>query len=255
MFKMKKTVFLVFVLIFLTACSGISQTSKPSGTPDGVRISFLDLQPRSELRVGETFDIGLELENTADCNVQGQVCVRDLFTSSISGVQDQCQEFELRKKDITADSKKIYFTDNVYNSAIGDLKSTIIATASYSCNVQLNPQLCIKSSIDDESFCKNRETLSQNTLGLKTAPITITQIDKLLIPQSNNVKMEVTLHLRKMSEGELEGPLGIALTYEGHGNLQCRDIDNLLWEEQATETLIKCAIPFNVQDVEDHPLI
>src|SRR3989344_6862037 len=252
---MKKTIILVALLIFLTACTGLNSRSTTSGTPDGIKISFLELQPRDELRIGETFDIGLEIENKADCDVAGQVCIRDLFTSSISGVQDQCQEFELRKKDITADSKKIYFTDNVYNSAIGDLKSTIIATASYSCNVQLNPQLCIKSSIDDESFCKNRETLSQNTLGLKTAPITITQIDKLLIPQSNNVKMEVTLHLRKMSEGELEGPLGIALTYEGHGNLQCRNIDNLLWEEKDTEKIIKCEIPLNVKDVEDNPLI
>ena len=255
MFKMKKTVFLVFVLIFLTACSGISQTSKTSGTPDGVRISFLDLQPRSELRVGETFDIGLELENTADCNVQGQVCVRDLFASSISGVQDQCQEFDLRKKDITTDSKKFYFTDNVYDTNLGNLRSTIIADASYSCHIELNPQLCVKSSIDDESLCKNRETLSQNTLGLKTAPVTITQIEKLLIPQSNSIKMEITLHLRKMANGNLQGPLGIILNYEGYGNLRCRDLENLEWDDRDTEKIIKCEISLNVRDVEDNPLI
>jgi len=255
MFKMKKTVFLVFVLIFLTACSGISQTSKTSGTPDGVRISFLDLQPRSELRVGETFDIGLELENTADCNVQGQVCVRDLFASSISGVQDQCQEFDLRKKDITTDSKKFYFTDNVYDTNLGNLRSTIIADASYSCHIELNPQLCVKSSIDDESLCKNRETLSQNTLGLKTAPVTITQIEKLLIPQSNSIKMEITLHLRKMANGNLQGPLGIILNYEGYGNLRCRDLENLEWDDRDTEKIIKCEISLNVGDVEDNPLI
>jgi len=255
MFKMKKTVFLVFVLIFLTACSGISQTSKTSGTPDGVRISFLDLQPRSELRVGETFDIGLELENTADCNVQGQVCVRDLFASSISGVRDQCKEFDLRKKDITTDSKKFYFTDNVYDTNLGNLRSTIIADASYSCHIELNPQLCVKSSIDDESLCKNRETLSQNTLGLKTAPVTITQIEKLLIPQSNSIKMEITLHLRKMANGNLQGPLGIILNYEGYGNLRCRDLENLEWDDRDTEKIIKCEISLNVRDVEDNPLI
>jgi hypothetical protein len=252
---MKKTMILVALLIFLTACSGINTRNTTSGTPDGIKISFLELQPRDELRIGETFDVGLELENKADCDIYGQICVRDLFTSSISGVQDQCQEFELRKKDITTDSKKVYFTDNSYNTAIGDLKSTIIATATYSCNIQLNPQLCVKSSIGDESLCKNMETLSQNTLGLKTAPITITQIDKLLIPQSNNVKMEVTLHLRKMSEGNIEGPLGIILNYEGYGNLQCRDLDKLKWEEKDTEKIIKCEIPLNVKDVEDNPLI
>jgi len=251
---MNKTIFLAIVLIFLTACNGTNQSTS-SGTPDGVKISFLELQPRSELRIGETFDIGLELENRADCNVQGQICVRDLFTSSISGVQDQCQEFELSKKDITIDSKKFYFTDNAYNVEIGDLRSTIFATATYSCNIQLNPQLCIKPSIEDESFCKNRETLSQNTLGLKSAPITITQIEKLLIPQSNNIKMEVTLHLRKMAIGNIEGPLGISLNYEGYGSLQCRDLDKLEWEEKDTEKIIKCEIPLNVKDIEDNPLI
>ena len=92
-------------------------------------------------------------------------------------------------------------------------------------------------------------------MGLKTAPVTITQIEKLLIPQSNSIKMEITLHLRKMANGNLQGPLGIILNYEGYGNLRCRDLENLEWDDRDTEKIIKCEISLNVRDVEDNPLI
>ena len=52
---MKKIIIALF-LVFLTACSGASQ-QKGSGTPDGLHISFLEFQPRSELKESEYFDV------------------------------------------------------------------------------------------------------------------------------------------------------------------------------------------------------
>jgi hypothetical protein len=250
---MKKIIILI-VLLFLTACTATSQTGKGSGTPEGVHITFLELQPRNELREGELFDIGLKLENKAECDIQGRICVRDTFAESISGVQDDCQSFELRKKeDNIVDSKNIYFQNNIYDSISGDLTSTIIAKAEYSCLITLTPQVCIKPNLEDENTCKTKETLSSSTLGLKSAPITVISIEKQLIPQANGVKLEVTIHLRKMVEGTSNN-FNINVEYEGYGPLTCRNLDRLNFKTN-TENIINCEISLNVNDIEQNPLV
>lgn len=251
---MKKIIIILALLILTTACSGISQQSgKGSGTPDGLHITFLESQPRSELREREYFDIGLKLENKAECDIKGELCVRDTLASSISGIQDNCQSFELRKKENNIiDSQNIYFQDNVYESIVGDLIPTIIAKAQYSCSIQLTPQVCVKPNLEDESICKTKETLSTSTLGLRSAPITVSSIDKLIIPQRDGIKLEVKIHLKKMSKGESEN-FNINVEYEGYGLLSCRDLDRLDFKKN-TENIINCEMPLNVEDIEDNPL-
>ena len=250
---MKKIIIIAIFLIFLTACS-TSQQGRGSGTPDGLHITFLEFQPRSELRQNEYFDVGLKLENKAECDIEGDVCIRDTLAPSISGVQSDCQQFELRKKEGNIiDSQNIYFQDNVYESTVGDLTSTITAKAQYSCSIQLTPQVCVKPNLEDEKTCKTRETLSQSTLGLKSAPITVSSIDKQLIPQREGINLEVAIHLKKMSEGSSDN-FNINVEYEGYGSLTCRNIDRLDFKTN-TENVINCGISLNVADIEENPLI
>ncbi len=248
---MKKIIIVLF-LVFLTACSASNQ-GKGSGTPDGLRMSFLELQPRSELKESEYFDIGLKLENKAECDIKGEICVRDTLAESLSGVRDDCQSFELRKKDGNImDSENIYFNDNTYENPSGDLISTIIAKSRYSCSIQLTPQLCVKPNLEDENICKTRENLQSSTLGLKSAPITVSSIEKTLIPQRDGIKLEVAIHIRKMSTGSSEN-FNINVEYEGYGPLNCRNLDRLNLKEN-TENVINCEISLNVQDIEENPL-
>ena len=250
--NMRKIIMTLLLLIFLTACS-TAQQGRGSGTPDGLHILFIEFQPRSELKQDEYFDIGLKLENRAECQVEGEVCIRDTFAESISGVRNDCQSFELMEKDGgIIDTENIYFQDNVYTNPSADLKSTIIAKAMYSCSIQLTPQICVKPDLEDEKTCKIRETLSQSTLGLKQAPITVASIDKTLIPQKDGINLEVAIHLRKMNEGSPRD-FNINVEYEGYGPLACRDADRLDFSTN-TENIINCKIPTNVQDIEENPL-
>src|SRR3989344_102792 len=255
---MKKIIIILIasVLIFLTACSTSLKQGKGSGIPDGLHITFLESQPRPELRQNEYFDVGLKMENKAECDIQGDICIRDTLAPSISGINDDCQSFELRKKeDNVIDSQNIYFQDNVYESAVGDLTSTIIVKSQYSCSIQLTPQVCVKPNLDDEKTCKTRETLSSSTIGFKSAPITVTSIDKQLIPQRDGTKLEAAIHLRKMPEGDSDANnFGISIEYEGYGLLTCRNLDRLNFKT-STENVINCEIPLNVADIEENPLI
>jgi len=250
---MKYKLIIVFViLMILTACS-TNNGGNGSGTPDGLHISFMEFQPRNELRQNEFFDIGLNLENRAECGIKGELCIRDTLAESISGVQDECQTFELRKKEGgLVDSKKFYFTDNVYESAAGDLTSTIIARAQYSCSIQITPQLCVKPNLEEENVCKTKETIGASTLGLKPAPITVTSIEKTLIPQKDSTKLDVAIHVKKMPEGS---PIhfNVNVEYEGYGPMECRNLERLDFRTN-TESIINCEISLNVGDVEDNPL-
>src|SRR3989344_244045 len=251
---MKKIIIVLFAvfLVFLVACS-TTQQGKGSGTPDGLKMSFIEFQPRSELKQSEYFDIGLKLENKAECDINGEICVRDTFAESLSGVQNDCMSFQLRKKEGNIiDSENIYFSDNSYVNPSGDLTSTIIAKAGYSCSIQLTPQLCVKPDLEDEKTCKIRETLQASTLGLKSAPITVTSIDKVLIPQKDGIKLEVAIHLKKMQKGSSEN-FNIYAEYEGYGPLNCRNLDRLNFKTN-TENVINCDIQLNVQDIEENPL-
>tara|TARA_Y100000310_G_C20674675_1_gene812293 strand:+ start:1318 stop:2148 length:831 start_codon:yes stop_codon:yes gene_type:complete len=249
----KKIIFILVILTFLTACSGSSQQGSGSGNPDGLHITFLEFQPRDNLKENEVFDIGLRLENKAECNIEGEVCIRDTLSESLSGVQDSCQSFSLRKKeDSNIDSENIYFQDNLYEFLSGDLRSTIIAKSEYSCSIQLTPQLCVKPNIEDEGICKTKETISSSALGLKQAPITVSKIEKVLIPQRDGMKLEVAIHLKKMSEGESNN-FNIGVEYEGHGVLNCRNLDRLDFKKN-TENIINCEIPVSIVDIEENPL-
>lgn len=237
--------------MFLTACSGVSQQGG-TGTPDGLHITFLESQPRENLKENEIFDVGLKLENKAECDIKGEICIRDIRAESISGVQDSCQSFELRKKeDNNIDSENIYFQDNSYTSLSGDINTNIITKAEYSCSIQLTPQVCVKPNIEDEDICKTKEKIS-STLGLKKAPITVSSIDKILIPQRDGMRLEVAINLKKMSEGESNN-FNIGVEYEGHGILNCRNLDRLDFKKN-TENIINCEIPVDIVDIEENPL-
>jgi len=250
---MKIIIIIVCLLTILTACSPSQQSERGSGTPDGLHISFLEFQPRSELMENEYFDIGLKLENKAECEVKGELCISDSLAESISGIQDDCKQFELRKKeDNIIDSKNIYFQDNGYVSVSGDLISEITAKAEYSCSIQLTPQICIKPSIEDETICKTKETLTSSTLGLKQAPITVSKIDKTIIQTREGTKLSIAINLRKMSKGE-PNKFNINVEYEGYGPLTCRNIERLNFKTN-TENIINCEISLNVEDIENNPL-
>ena len=250
---MKKIITILILLVFLTACNSLTQQGKSTGTPQGLEITFLEFQPREEIRQNEYFDVGLNLINNAECDIAGEICIRDSLAESISGIEDSCQSFSLRKKENNqVDSREVYFTDNVYASISGNLISNIITRAEYSCSIQLVPQVCVKPDIGEENLCKTRETLSSSTLGLKSAPITVTSIDKLLIKQRDGMKLETVIHLRKMSEGGSES-FSINVEYEGHGQLNCKNLDRISFKTN-TENVINCEIPINVGDIEENPL-
>ncbi len=267
--KMKKVIVLIFlVLLFISGCQGTNKTGLGS-EPNGLDIKFLNLQPRDNLKEDESFNIGLELTNNAECDINnGEICVEDTLSGSWGGVEKRCASFNLNKVEVVNNRIRLDkivirdFRDFVYSNLERDLYTNIIAKAVYNCNVVLGPQLCVKSQIEDESEdCKAEETIGGNTLGFRVAPVSIYQIDKSLVPEYDGVRLNVALHLKKMSEGNLvdeEGSMSLKINveYQGYGELICDEVEEgvYYWKDDDTEKIINCNRLLENIDYVENPL-
>ncbi|MCD4666442.1 hypothetical protein K8R47_01380 [archaeon] len=263
---MKKVlILLIFLVLFVYGCS-------PGGRglatgPEGLDITFLDLQPPGEVREDQQFNIGLNLINNAECDISGEICVKGTLTG-FEGLTEDCKPFNLAKAEeknnvADFDSDQLYFTSIGYSGLTRDLSTTVIAEANYNCHVVMGPQLCIKSVLgEDEQECPSTETISWNRLNSKVAPVTVTKVVKTLSPESSGVRLDATITLKKMRAGEIvsefdEGDyVNIDVSLGGYGILDCDDVESnvLEWDDDDTEKVINCNIFLGQVDYLEIPL-
>jgi len=244
---MKKIIFLMILLLFITACASTNQDGFTKATPKGLDINIL--QPTEKgVWEGVGFSPLLTVENNADCDISGgNLRVRDLLSDDRNAVKEN-SPLDLN----TGEKETKVFSESMYGDVstdFTDLNVNFLAEAEYSCSLHLEPQICARSFFADdegEVLCKERETI---TRGLMSAPITITSIRKELIwPGSASVSLDLKIHLEKMSKGNLVGDLNINLNF-GSGVVSCRDLNDFKWESGVTEKDINCEILLN--DIED----
>ena len=283
---MRKTILILFLLfaglIFVISCQGGGPGFPGSGngkggsyfggTPNGLEIKFLNLQPPDILREGQDFTVALELTNNGQCDAIGQICVRDALSDIFGGIQDNCQEMNLKAIEningqIVKDSRTFYFRGNSYNNIGRELSTQILAKTSYKCEFVSGPQLCVKSVIgENENLCKSIESISGKELKARSAPITISKVDKELVPEANGVRLIATITLSKMSKGQLKAekevdftkgsPMFISVEYSGFGEMKCSELEgNLLyWKSKDTSKIVQCELELGKIDLIQNPL-
>jgi len=202
-----------FVLLIINGCAGLtSRTGSDgplTGSPNGVEIKFLPEQPPLELFEGSDVIVGLELENNAACDAIGSVCINDLAPSSRGGVIEPiCNSLNIAGAR-TENNKPSIEKDEFYTripSYTGidrpeGLPVTLEAIATYNCKIIAGPQLCVKSTIGQDTSCPNAETITGTRLRASVGPITITEIKKTFAPESGGVRLVTDITLSKMNQG------------------------------------------------------
>ena len=286
---MKKTLLFIIVLLFITGCNGISRSSSSNvlgGEADGVRIEFLAPEKifgDYHVEEGKPFDVIIELENNAECDVNGNLKIRDF--ENINGIPDADRQFSLPKNDaerLRPYTDEIFFGGNNYDNVEKYLASaTLEATVTYGCRIVISPQLCVRPKDEDESSCDIEETISGKVGGLKTAPITVTKIKKKY--NYNTKKLSVEIYLDKMGDnvngvigygkpvsymddidGERKYGVPITVSYGSYGFMDCDHMDNYFYvwqyadnqlQQGKTENVIKCDIYLsNINYVEKNDL-
>ncbi len=254
---------------------GKKSTSYFGGKADGLEIKFLNLQPPEILREEQDFTIGLELVNNGQCDVNGQLCVRDALSDVFGGVQDSCQDINLKAIEdvngqIIKDSRNLYFRTNSYHDIGRELNTQILAKAVYHCDFVSGPQLCVKPVIEEnENLCKSMESISGKELKARSAPITISKVDKEIVPESNGVRLIATITLNKMSKGQASfgtdsgnadfnkgSPIFIGVEYQGFGEMRCNGLEGniLYWKSKDTNKIVQCELELEQIDLIENPL-
>ena len=289
---MKKVILVLFSVMGLFLIAGCQESGNDSGgwsfpgsggkggsssyfggNPDGISIKFLNLQPPDVLREGQDFTVALEIVNNAQCSTSGQICVRDALSDIFGGLQDNCQDINLKGVEnvngqIIKDSKILFFRGNSYADIKRELNTQIIAKAVYSCEIISGPQLCIKPLIgENENLCKSTESISGKSLKAKSAPITITKVDKEIIPEQGGIRLLATITLTKMSKGQLKtdignfdadkgSPLSMSVEYAGFGEMKCNSLDGntLYWKPKDATKTVQCELELGQIDLIENPL-
>ena len=277
---MKKEHFILLILIltiFITGCNGSSFLG--SG-PNGVQILFI--QPESTITSrgideGSSVPIELELTNYAECNIIGTLCVKDTLSDVYGGISEQCkninfEESRTNNNKLELDKQTYIFTSQPYTNLFKDQETNLQATAKYSCDIIVGPKrVCTQSPFEnDETKCKNFETISGSALSSRVAPITVGSIDKqLFLSGDNDIKLKTAITFKKMSKGKVSiqnenqesnlkgNPIKIDVDYAG-SQMTCtgRDYKDgiLSWKSSDTEKIINCEILLNTRELQENPL-
>jgi len=278
-----KKLLLLFLLILIVGCgqAGPRQGEKLTGAPDGLNIEFLQLQPPAIIREGQDINVGLKVTNKGVCEISSQICVTDTLSSVWAGIDEQCQSLTLKGISLAGgrvnrDSTELRFNFEPYRNLDRELSTTVVAKSRYNCDVLAGPQLCVKNLVgENEKQCSSFETVTGDNLKATIAPITLSKVDKQLVPQGGGVNLITDITLKKMAQGEIAGDLDqsvvnergetIALRYVpvrieadyGGYTMQCNNVEDgiFLWNKENTEETINCELFLgSVSAFENNPL-
>ena len=153
------------------------------------------------------------------------------------------------------------FTGDPYENLERDISTSIEAQAKYHCGITIDPLICVRDDSEEtKKMCKDIETVSGKYPGLKTAPITVTKVEKDFDPYTGTLRLDI--YLDDMN-GELMGDtvneyeeqgFPVSLEYGSYGALDCSNIeDGIYYWKSDTENIIKCEISLSsVNDVEEN---
>ena len=263
-------ILIILILVFITGCNPsykYKEGESRGGYPDGLRIQFLSPED-SEIYEGDEFIIDLKLDNNADCDIFGDICVSDLAAGSLSGVPDTCNSFTIQSRE----SSSFSFRNNVYENLGRTIDTTLIAEAIYSCDeVIIDPLLCVRDkSKESEKDCSDKETISGRVPGLKSAPVTVTKIEKNYNPSGEVLRVDIYLDEMDRDNGvvfydegnsytneNFENGFPISVEYGNYGELDCGNYlkNGIYYWKKDTENIIKCKIDqISVSEVEENLL-
>jgi hypothetical protein len=257
-------VFLLGVMIFLNGCTTTDDGGKIASAK-GAILSFIPGSPPSELDEGDSVDVGVKVENEADVPINGRLCVWGLSTAYGGFVEEQCDDFVLAGMlldgtKVSKASKEFHFQSlEGYNVRDREyIKPTIIARATYSCELTAGPQICVKKMLGEkDEECSRTEVFTGKNLYSKNAPITLTRTEKQISTRTDGVMLNVMLTLKKNADGYVVNSLDdaeeslkyfadIGVSYSGYGEMECTSdgikIENgkLEWKKDQNEKIIKC---------------
>ncbi len=211
----KIIILIIFVCIFISSCGG---NTTPETNIGGVDMQFLlNRPPLDEITEGQSFTIGIRLENNIPKDVECELCISDTPADSFGGIPgSECKDISIRAAEeidgqITPELQDVYFPgmDKTYsykNLPMGVDNTDISAALTYDMVSRASASVCL---IKDPTTnlpgidCPTSEILSGDQLNRDFAPVTVDRIEKSVVPEGSNNRLILDIYLKKSSQGDI----------------------------------------------------
>lgn len=263
-------IILLLLVILISGCTILGYnfdfggTGSSSGSdPSGLVMNFEPGTPPSgrTLDENEPFQVGINLKNTGDNQMAGELCIGDSFLyRSYMGIPDsECKMIYLGgvKEGKYEPEQKIYFPNDEeeyrYTGIIPGFSQPDVITASFS---------YLLNTVTTVSFngigYSNIETISGDSrIKNMKAPLVVSSIDKYYAnstkPSSSGI-LKATIKLNKITEGEVMDLITFKVKFVGGPEFNCIPGNNKLLFDK-NEKIIKCTITSSIgKDYINQPL-
>ncbi|MBT4334547.1 hypothetical protein HOD61_01900 [archaeon] len=203
---------IILVAIFVSSCMGGPGQETNIG---GIDMKFLENQPTNLIREDANFLVGVELTNNIPKYLDGSLCIYDTPANSFGGIQEpECTLLHLSPAEIVNDQKypdtqliQFPVSGNSYtygNLAMGVSTTNINAKLTYDLKTISRAELCLKRdpSVNIDG-CSASSVLAGNDILADFAPVGIEMIEYNIVPEGNNNRLYLDIHLKKAQEGEV----------------------------------------------------
>ncbi len=216
--------FLILGLVLISACNrnGVSGGR-------GTTIEFLKNQPPSTIYEDQTFQVGIQITNSADYDINGLLCVFDTPSDSFGGIPERpCEPIivdkgEQEKNKIIPSTLITYLPSKggvSYTNLVGSrINSNIVASLEYSNEDTIRIETCLKRdpSIETKDVkCNSDTTITKiPTKG----PVTITKIEQSVVPEAGNQRVILDISLSNTVAGQVINSENVGNEIEQEENL------------------------------------
>jgi hypothetical protein len=258
---------LLISLVFISGQEGCEQQSQIQTGIDFTLIKGVSfLTPPKILEKGESFRVGVHLENYNPKDEEGIVCVRDNLADSFYGIPSEgdgdCQSFFVRASEVISEQEQSPGTVNLYFPEQGqytyqglpELNKAYDATLFVSMKYQQDSQVTGTVTSPDEQ---------QPIMSQDPQPIRAT-VEKSVFMIGDNYQINLEIHLKNTRNVEIFSPDFVEkekiyfLANMKPLTLQCTDVHGVGISgltEFENEKIIKCLALTSSKTQQSYPLV
>lgn len=180
---------------------------------DVINMNFLTNQPPQQLYEGQSFRVGLNIDNYAAEEKEIFLCIFDELGDYFNGIPaNTCQTIKLERSDISGDTiipskKRVYLPGEeetyVYENVKGSMNTGMFAELNYQHKTTATSQICIKRDLEVDVKDEKCKETTQESVENTDGPLKISSLGKTIVPLGKN-KVSVMLELTITNSGSGE---------------------------------------------------
>ena len=237
----------------------IGQGGKQITESRGLSIQFKDSQPPlDEIYAGKNFKVSLDVTNNDPTDISGTISLSDTPSdeySSLKGKEQQSfalQPAEVIENKVIPTKEILTFGPFQYDNSkvFQGMLTNFIVELSTNHKTSITSQVCIKGS-SQESKCPNKETITNLGNQAKYSPVTITKIEKNVVPQEEGLlNLNLKIYLKNTGKGKIdnedESISNFKVSMQGSANLDCINLNKISLKDG--EKVIICNTDLSISD-------